>query len=279
MTRLLRRGFGALIFVVLLLWIALVATPSLAFGVAPAARLWPEQRLQFLSSWARLACRVVLGFLRLGGARFSRVGEVDTRGPGILVTNHQSLLDIPTIVLMSRPWVPAFVARNRYARRGIPVIPLGLRLADCPVIDPGDRNAALAVLRQAIRRDRTLLIYPEGHRSGDGKLQRFHPAGLLAMLEERRVPVWLVATDGFSASRRLIDFVWNVHRIDGCTEVIGRYEPPALAEDLPAFVARLHADLGAHLVNMRARRGRGPSDAVSPVGLAATLAVKPNVAG
>lgn len=277
MTHTLRRVVGALSFLLVLVWIVLLAAPSLAFGVAPAARLWPERRLQFVSIWARLACGVVLGLLRLGGARYSRVGEVDTRGPGIVVTNHQSLLDIPTIILMSRPWVPAFVARNRYARRGIPIIPLGLRLAGCPVIDPDDRAASVTVLRQAIRRDRTLLIYPEGHRSDDGRLQRFRPAGLLAMLDERRVPVWLVATDGFSAGRCLLDFVCNVHLIDGCTEVVGRYDPPELAEDLPAFVARLHADLGAHLVGMRARRHGSAS--VAAGGGAPALAVKPDVAG
>lgn len=280
MMRLLRCAAGALSFGLLLVCLALVAMPSLAFGVAPAARLWPDRRLRLVSAWARIVCRVVLGFLRLGGAHCTRVGEIDTRGAGLVVTNHQSVLDIPTLVLMSRPFVPAFVARDRYARRGIPILPLGLRLAECPVIDPADRHGSVAVLREAVRRDRTLLIYPEGRRSDDGRLQRFHPAGLLAMLEERRVPVWLVATDGFSAGRRVVDFVMNVHRIDGRTELVGRYDPPTLAENLPAFVARLHADLEAHLVTMRARRRSGPSSSVSTAGVvAATRAADPDVAG
>jgi len=276
--RLLRCAAGALAFGLLLLWLAVVAMPSLAFVVAPAARRWPDRRLRLVSDWARIVCRVVLGFLRLGGARYSRVGEIDTRGAGVVVTNHQSVLDIPALVLMCRPFVPAFVARDRYARPGIPIIPLGLRLAECPVIDPDDRCASVAVLREAVRRDRTLLIYPEGRRSDDGQLQRFRPAGLIAMLDERRVPVWLVATDGFSAGRCLADFVLNVHRIDGRTELVGRYDPPALAEDLPAFVARLHADLGAHLARMRARRSSGPSSAASPVGMVATMAAEPGPA-
>ena len=269
----LRCAAGALSFGLLLVWLALVALPSLALGVAPAARLWPARRLQLVSAWARIVCRVVLVFLRVGGARCTRVGSVDTSGAGLVVTNHQSVLDIPTLVLMSRPFVPAFVARDRYARPGVPIIPLGLRLAGCPVIDPDDRHASVAVLREAVRRDRTLLIYPEGRRSADGELQRFRPAGLVAMLDERRVPVWLVATDGFSAGRRLVDFVLNVHRIDGCTEVVGRYDPPARTEELPAFVARLHADLGAHLVTMRARRGGRPSsDTGSPLPVTALAA-------
>lgn len=276
MMHLLRCGIGALWFLLLLLWLLCVATPALAFGVAPAARLWPQRRLQLVSAWARIVCRVVLGFLRLGGARYTRVGELDTSGPGIVVANHQSLLDIPTVILMSRPFVPAFIARDRYARPGIPILPLGLRLAGCPVIDPADRHASVAVLREAVRRDRTLLIYPEGHRSDDGELQRFRPAGLVAMLEERRVPVWLVATDGFSAGRHLVDFVLNAHRIDGCTEVVGRYDPPARAEELPAFVARLHGDLRAHLVTMRARRRRGQPSAAGGAALVPEIAAGPD---
>lgn len=267
MSRLLRAFAGSVSFALVLVWLGVVALPSLSLGVAPAARRWPGRRLQLLSIWARLVCRVTLGLLRLGGARYTRQGVVDTSGPGIVVTNHQSVLDIPTLVLMSRPWVPAFVARDRYARPGIPILPLGLRLAECPIIDPDDRAAASAILRQAVRRDRTLLIYPEGHRSDDGELQRFRPAGLVAMLDERRVPVWLVATDGFSAGRCLADFIMNVHRIDGCTELVGRYEPPARAEDLPSFVAGLHADLKAHLVIMRARRACGLPNAAGVVGV------------
>ena len=138
----------------------------------------------------------------------------------------------------------------------------------------------MAILREAIRRERTLLIYPEGRRSDDGQLQRFRSAGLLAMLEERRVPVWLVATDGFSAGRCMVDFVMNVHRIDGRTELVGRYDPPPLAADLPAFVSRLHADLGAHLVTMRARRRSGPSGSASTASVvAAALAADPGAAG
>jgi hypothetical protein len=45
------------------------------------------------------------------------------------------------------------------------------------------------------------------------------------MLRARRVPVWLIATDGFWAGRRLIDLVM-LHRIRGVTAVVGRFVPP-----------------------------------------------------
>jgi len=248
--RLVRSAAGALSFLAVLLWLGLAGLPSILLLSVPASRVRPSRRLAWISIWARTTSRVALGLLRLGGARYVRKGEIETDKPGIIVMNHQSLLDIPTAIVMSGPLVPAFVTRGRY--RFVPMISTGLWLADCPVIDPRqDRDGAVARLRQAVWQDRALLIYPEGHRSRDGELQPFRGTGLLAMLGERRVPVWLVATDGFCAGRRLIDFVLHVHRIRGRTELVGRYEPPADALELPAFIDRLHADLGARLQEMR----------------------------
>jgi 1-acyl-sn-glycerol-3-phosphate acyltransferase len=136
----------------------------------------------------------------------------------------------------------------------VPVISTGLWLADCPVIDPRrDRDGAVALLRQTVRNDRAIVIFPEGHRSPDGSLQPFRTAGLLAMLTERRVPVWLVATDGFSSGRRLLDLV-QLHRIQGVTEVVGRFDPPADEAALPSFLDDLHGRLSQAVARIRENR-------------------------
>lgn len=242
---------GAVALAAVLVWLGAVSLPSILLLSLPARFVAPARRIAWVSSWARAHCRLVLGILRLGGARFVRRGTLRTDAPGVILMNHQSLLDIPTAVLMSAPVVPAFVARERYAR--VPVISTGLRLADCPVVDPRrDRPAAIALLRQTVRNDRAILIYPEGHRTTDGAVQPFRTAGLLAMLTERRVPVWLVATDGFTGGRRLVDLV-QVHRIRGVTEVLGRFDPPDDEAALPAFLDGLHAHLADGLARIRSR--------------------------
>ncbi|HUG52061.1 MAG TPA: lysophospholipid acyltransferase family protein [Vicinamibacteria bacterium] len=239
----------------MLLWLGAAALPSLLLISLPARYAARGRRLSWVSSWARAQCRLVLGILRLGGARSVRLGTVRTDVAGIILMNHQSLLDVPTAVLMCGPVVPAFVARERYAR--VPLISTGLRIADCPVVDPRrDRAAALARLRQAVRADRAILIYPEGHRSTDGALQPFRTAGLIAMLTERRVPVWLVATDGFTGGRRLVDLV-QLHRIRGVTEVLGRFDPPDDEAAIPAFLDGLHSHLADGLARIRSRRAGG----------------------
>ena len=243
------RGAIALAFV--LAWLGLVALPSLLLLSVPARFMPAATRLSWVSGWAQAHCRLVLAAFGVGGARYERRGTVRTDAAGIIVMNHQSLLDIPTAIVMCAPLVPAFVARARYAR--VPLIGTGLRVADCPVVDPGrDRDAALAQLAQAVQKERALLIYPEGHRSPDGSVQPFRTAGLLAMLRARRVPVWLIATDGFWSGRRLIDLVM-LYRVRGVTQVVGCFQPPDDEAALEEFVAMLQDELARAVAGMRQR--------------------------
>jgi 1-acyl-sn-glycerol-3-phosphate acyltransferase len=99
-----------------------------------------------------------------------------------------------------------------------------------------------------------MLIFAEGHRSLDGEIQPFQTAGVLTVLRERRLPVYLVVTDGFWSARRLVDFVFGVGTIRGRTEVLGLFEPPAATDALPAFVEGLRETMVAHLARTRARR-------------------------
>jgi 1-acyl-sn-glycerol-3-phosphate acyltransferase len=242
---------GAVCLVVVLLFIGLVAVPTVLVLALAALVVSRSRRIAWVSRWAQAVSAVILGVLWVGGARYARRGYVRTDEPGIIVMNHQSLLDIPTAAVITGPIVPAFITRDRYAR--VPAVATALWVADCPVVSKCDRESGFDAIRRAMRQDRMVLIYPEGHRTRDGEVQPFRTAGLLTMLEERRVPVWLIATDGFCAGRRLIDFVLNVSRIRGRTEVVGRFDPPADAAELPAFLDRLHGELSQAVRALRSR--------------------------
>jgi 1-acyl-sn-glycerol-3-phosphate acyltransferase len=244
-----------------------------AAGLLGAVSLWIPfgvvMRLVVLPlAWARPAWRAwlvtwfmkgisigILSFLRAGGARFERRGRLDTSRPTMIVMNHQSLVDILTVTVMARPYVPAFVTRRRYARF-VPLVAPCIRLLGCPVIDPRrDRHAAVIAVREAALRLRHgLLIFPEGHRSLDGEVRPFRTAGLEAILKVRRLPVYLVVTDGFWKSRRFVDFVLNVHRIRGYTEVLGEFQPPDDPEALPAFIDGLQRRIAERLSQLRHER-------------------------
>ena len=78
------------------------------------------------------------------------------------------------------------------------------------------------------------------------ELGQFDP-GLL----ERPMPVSLCVNDGLWRARRLVDFVFRVHLLDGDTRVIGPFMPPAAVDELEAFVASLGDRIAEELDRMR----------------------------
>lgn len=222
--------------------------------VYPLVYLRPRWRRGLTSRYFRGMSHGILFCMRMGGATLRRSGTVSTASPALVLMNHQSLLDIPTAGLMSSPFVPWFVTRDRY-HYGVPAVSPCLRLMGCPVIDPGDARGSLRTMKAATRDlEHGMLIFAEGHRSLDGEIQPFQTAGVLTVLRERRLPVYVVVTDGFWSARRLVDFVLGVGKIRGETEVLGRFEPPEDRDELPAFVDGLRDTMVAHLARMRDRR-------------------------
>jgi 1-acyl-sn-glycerol-3-phosphate acyltransferase len=124
-------------------------------------------------------------------------------------------------------------------------------------VDPKrDARGALRALRRAAPAQKAgLLIYPEGHRSLDGEILPFQTAGAITVLKARRMPVYLVVTDGFWKSRRFVDFVTGIPDIRGETEVLGPFAPPDSHDGLSAFLQDLRGRLVDHLALMRTRAG------------------------
>jgi len=223
--------------------------------VVPAAWLRPAWRPALVSRFMRAITRTLLWALSLGGARFRRRGALPTADPVLVVANHQSLLDILTVTMMAAPYVPAFVTRRRY-ERFIPLVSPCIRMLGCPIVDPGRDGSGSVRAVQAAARDlrHGMLIFPEGHRSTDGELRAFRTAGLRAILEERRLPIYLVVVDGMWRGRRLADFLFRIHELQGEAEVVGPLHPPERAEDVPEFVDGLRDRIGEKLRAMRQAR-------------------------
>jgi 1-acyl-sn-glycerol-3-phosphate acyltransferase len=219
--------------------------------VYPAVFLFPRRRTALTSRYFKGMSHGILGLMQAGGAKLRRTGTIPTHEPVLVLMNHQSLLDIPTAGLMSQPYVPLFVTRKRY-HYGVPAVSPCLRLMGCPVVDPRDRKAALRAVRDAARAlEHGMLIFPEGHRTRDGEIGEWKTAGILTVLRERRMPVYVAVTDGFWAARRFADFMMGVTGIRGQTVVLGPFLPPEDDAALGAFVAGLRDTMTAQLARMR----------------------------
>ena len=235
------------------LYLCVFGPVFLYLWLRPAALLRPSRERAYLSRYMKIMAGGLLHLLRFGGARFERVGVIRTESPVLIVMNHQSLIDILSLTMMSEPFVPAFVTRTRYARF-VPAVSPCVRMLGGPNIDPKrDPRGALNAMREAAPRQRHgLILFPEGHRSRDGEIQPFKTAGAQAVLAAHPMPVQTVVTDGGWKTRRMVDFLFNVPLLQVRTEALGTVAPPASESEVPAFLNELRARMQEHLARMRA---------------------------
>jgi 1-acyl-sn-glycerol-3-phosphate acyltransferase len=252
-----RRAFdiarSSLALLLVMFWFAFPGLPLMYLVVYPLVWLQPSRRRFHISWYMQFISWGILQAFRLGGARYASAGRIPTGdGGALIVMNHQSLLDICVATRLADPYVPAFVPRALYAR-GVPLVSPSIRLLDCPIVDPrrDPRGAVEEIRKAAVRERHGLLIFPEGHRSTDGELRPFRSAGIQAILEARRMPVYLVVTDGFWAGRRFGDFLANVPHLRGRTEVLGPFAPPERPEEIESALQGWRERIGAQLRQMR----------------------------
>jgi 1-acyl-sn-glycerol-3-phosphate acyltransferase len=144
-------------------------------------------------------------FLRILGRSFTYVNPFwditvdgdfpdDPRRPYICVSNHLSQGDPPIIARV--PWEMKWVAKAELFR--LPVAGWLLRMSGDIPVDRRDRESRANVLKRArhyLERRCSVMFFPEGTRSRDGRVHRFaNGAFRLAMKEN--VPVIPIAIDG-----------------------------------------------------------------------------------
>ncbi len=135
-------------------------------------------------------------FLRIGGWKVRAEGlEHLPEGGAILVSNHQSLVDIPLLVTALHRGV-GFLAKRELGR--IPLFGKAMAYAGNLFIDRDDPRDAIHLMRDAVRRIREgklVVVFPEGTRSGDGTIGEFKP-GAFYLAQKAGVPVIPVYIDG-----------------------------------------------------------------------------------
>jgi 1-acyl-sn-glycerol-3-phosphate acyltransferase len=134
--------------------------------------------------------------LRIAGVRLDirRLAALPD-GPAIFAANHESALDILAVV-RAIPRGVRFVAKRELFR--IPVFGWYLRLGGHVEVDRRDHARAIASLGAAaekVRAGTSLVVFPEGTRSPDGRIQPFKQ-GPFVIASRSGVPVVPVAVSG-----------------------------------------------------------------------------------
>jgi 1-acyl-sn-glycerol-3-phosphate acyltransferase len=135
--------------------------------------------------------------LRALGARVRYAGleHAVSHVPCIYMANHQSSVDIWALVRILPP-PTRFVAKRSLLR--IPVMGWAMAAGGFVFIDRTDRPRAIRSLERAVERlraGRPVVLFPEGTRSRDGRLQSFKK-GPFHLALEAGVPIVPVAISG-----------------------------------------------------------------------------------
>lgn len=110
--------------------------------------------------------------------------------PSVIISNHQSHLDLmaimmlaPNLIILTKSWV----WHN-------PFYGLIIRYAD--YLPVGDTETMMSMIRDRIAHGYSLVVFPEGTRSADCHIQRFH-RGAFKMAEELGLDIIPVFIHGF----------------------------------------------------------------------------------
>jgi 1-acyl-sn-glycerol-3-phosphate acyltransferase len=193
-------------------------------------------------------------FCRAGGATIEIEGKIDCEQPGVIIMNHQSVLEVAPLIYIMGDRLPRFVARSRYAR-GIPTVSPAIKYLDCVIVDPRrDRAAAVVALHNASKQGlrHSIMLFPEGHRTKDGEIQEFRPAGMVALLKDRQMPVWTIVGDGFWKFRKVMDTFFGLGSVRGRLKLVECVLSPKNMDDLPAFIEERRQNMIRELAKMRA---------------------------
>lgn len=154
-------------------------------------------------NWFLMRCTHILG------TRYSFTHEQDIpeKTPLIIVTNHQSMYDIPPIIWFMRKYHPKFVSKKELGK-GIPSVSFNLRHGGSILIDRKDGKQAIAEIgklgRYIEKYNRSAVIFPEGTRSRDGKPKPFRPMGLKMLL--KNAPSALIVPVSINNSWKLLRY-------------------------------------------------------------------------
>lgn len=164
-----------------------VGTITAPFDHARRAVLWVNHLI-----WGRVL--FALGPLWSVRRQIPQIGP----GPYVVVCNHASLIDIPLNLGLPLP----IRVSARHGLFAVPVMGWYMRYSGQILVDTGTREAVdrtLDACRAAIADGVSVLVFPEGTRSEDGRIGAFHK-GAFRLAAELGVQVLPVVIDGSGAA-------------------------------------------------------------------------------
>lgn len=153
----------------------------------------------------------------------------------IIISNHQSLLDIPVFMKYFPDKEVRFIAKDALGRH-VPLVSEMLRAQEhCLIPRKAKPMEAMRYIsdfgKRVIERKQVPILFPEGSRTRDGNVGKFFSAGFRQLTESTGLPVVVCVLDGGWKLRDLRKLMTNLKH--GCyrVKVLRVYEPPKTKEE------------------------------------------------
>ena len=126
--------------------------------------------------------------------------NIPTRGPLLVVSNHQSMFDPVLIGLASRRYLSFLARKNLFEQ---PVLAPAIRKLNAIPIDRGFGKDGIQAVLEALGQGQAVLVFPEGERTSMGEMQPLKP-GISLLIKRVSCPIVPVGIAGAFAA-------WNRH--------------------------------------------------------------------
>lgn len=179
---------------------------------------------------------------RVGGTM-----PADPRNPYVVVSNHESFVDI--LLISHLPWEMKWLSKKENFK--IPVAGWLMRLAKDIELDRKDPASAAAAMKECRKRlddDVSVMIFPEGTRSTSGDLLPFKD-GAFRLAIEAQVPILPLAVHGAATALKAHD--WRQDRSTAEVRVLEPVSTEGLTlDDVDTLKQRVRARIVDELVSM-----------------------------
>jgi 1-acyl-sn-glycerol-3-phosphate acyltransferase len=177
---------------VVLVFVPFLAVTTIVWGLAAALTSQISRRVGFHCGtvWAWCLCRANLTWVRIRGREHARPGQ-----SYVIMSNHQSHFDV---LAFYGHWGRQFRWIMKQELRRVPGLGWGCAAVGHIFIDRSNREKAIASMRAAAARLEpgvSVMIFPEGTRSSDGRMRAFKKGGFMMALE-MGLPILPVSISG-----------------------------------------------------------------------------------
>jgi len=154
----------------------------------------PTGKKQIIHSWLMFEGLALIRLSPLWTIKIEGRENYDHGQTYVMVSNHQSMLDIPVIHCLNF----SFLWVSKIENFKVPILGLSMKMAGYIAIERGNKESVVKMMQEsedALKSGHSLFLFPEGTRSKDKNIKRFK-TGSFRLALNTGLPVLPVLIDG-----------------------------------------------------------------------------------